>query len=335
MKKFRNSDSINSFSTLFLMIIFFVGFFLGSFIVYIYFNSQLREIKINSIRLGEDKLINPLIAVDIPENVGKDEYKDLKKKVESSIETLKNDGKIETASVYFKDSLQGDWFGININETYHPASLLKVSTLIAYYKATETDPNLLNKKVLLRLDKDYQEMESIKSSKKTFLGQEYSIDELIQYMIKYSDNNAGIFLSSIIDQDFLNEVFTDLGLDIPYERETTINPKSFAIFFRTLYNSTYLNRKMSEKALELLSSSEFDGGLKSGVSSTTIIAHKFGEYGKLNDKGVLEYRELHDCGMVYAKNPYLLCVMTRGEDINDMSNGISQISKIIFNAQEK
>ena len=60
------------------------------------------------------------------------------------------------------------------------------------------------------------------------------------------------------------------------------------------------------------------------------IAHKFGERG-IARVGKPEQKQLHDCGIVYyPKRPYLLCVMTRGEDFDKQARIIQDISKIVY-----
>jgi hypothetical protein len=43
------------------------------------------------------------------------------------------------------------------------------------------------------------------------------------------------------------------------------------------------------------------------------------------------FRELHDCGIVYLPdNPYLLCVMTKGNDFAKMEKIIEEISRLSY-----
>ena len=51
--------------------------------------------------------------------------------------------------VYVRNLNNGPWFGINENEAYSPASLMKVPVLMTYLRWAEIEPNLLNKKLFL------------------------------------------------------------------------------------------------------------------------------------------------------------------------------------------
>lgn len=72
---------------------------------------------------------------------------------------------------------------------------------------------------------------------------------------------------------------------------------------------------MSEKALT------------AGIPNNYEISHKFGERQYLSTGE----KQLHDCGIIYIpKKPYLLCVMTRGKNFDDLANTIKLISKTVF-----
>jgi beta-lactamase class A len=46
-------------------------------------------------------------------------------------------------SIYYRDFKNGPWILINGEETFTPASLLKVPIMIALYKLAETNPAIL------------------------------------------------------------------------------------------------------------------------------------------------------------------------------------------------
>jgi beta-lactamase class A len=98
-------------------------------------------------------------------------------------------------------------------------------------------------------------------------------------MIIYSDNSATNLLFNNIDHNALKDVFSDLGLKFDEQTATSdfISPKQFSLFFRILFNASYLNRSYSESALELLSQTTFKDGLEAGVPKNIEISHKFGE----------------------------------------------------------
>lgn len=301
------------------------GFFIGQ-----NFNNTSKTSFIESRHQGEYKYINPLLECDaasFSQNVALDH---LKKNTIDTIDKLKKTNKISLASVYYRDLNEGPWTGINEKEDFSPASLVKVPLMIAYFKAAETNPDIL--KQIIPVDPTYVNEQSIIPIVTLSPDQEYTVDELIARMIIYSDNQAYELLQKNIDNNIIVHTYTDLGIDItkaytdPYSN--FISVKSYAAFFRVLYNASYLNQQFSEKALNLLSQIKYADGLVKGINNPQIIvSHKFGErtYLETGEK------QLHDCGIVYVPdNPYLVCIMTRGNDFSKLSFSIAEISKTIY-----
>ena len=174
---------------------------------------------------------------------------------------------------------------------------------------------------------DVTSIQAIPPSHAIKAGESYTIEQLIEYMIKYSDNNAKQILLRMADPASLLEVTSDLGIPTPKAGEDyVISPKMYSLFFRVLYNATYLNRAFSERAVNLLLQADFADGLVAGVPIGTEVAHKFGEASTTID--TVTGFELHDCGVVYLPNhPYFLCVMTKGISVSDLEETIRSISQ--------
>lgn len=224
----------------------------------------------------------------------------------------------------------GPWVGINEDEKFSPASLIKVPLMITYFKAAESNPSLLKQTIIAT--PSATEKQSITPQISLTPNQSYTIEELIERMIIYSDNQAYDILGKYIDNQLLIKTFSDLGVDISQgftnPSGNILSVKSYATFFRVLFNASYLNKDMSEKALFLLSQVKYQDGIVLGINNPQIaVSHKFGER-NYEDTGE---KQLHDCGIVYfPQKPYLICVMTRGRDFSKLSSSISQISNLIY-----
>jgi beta-lactamase class A len=282
----------------------------------------------SEIREGGYKFINPLLECEFEEGIIGKEFIPFKPMVQEYIDKKIAQGKISYASVYFRDLNNGPWFGINEKEKFIPASLLKVPVMMAHYKFAELDPQHLSKKVFFNKKYEFPEkVQTIVPSKEIEVGKEYTIEELIERSIIYSDNQATVLLQEQIDNSFILDVYTRLGVSTDvFQSGGTLTAKEYATFFRILFNASYLNQTFSEKALELLSQSEFTDGLVAGVPVGTIVSHKFGESGSIK-----MYRQIHDCGIIYyANHPYLLCIMTRGEDLGELIKSIQETSRLVW-----
>lgn len=259
-------------------------------------------------------------------------------KVNNKVEGLEKEKAISLISLYYRDLNNGQWIGVNEKEDFYPASLLKVPTMIAFLKSVESNEEILNKRVLVKNSDELSVKQNITTGENIKTGEEYSLLEILDSMITRSDNTAAQVILDYTDPEYIKGVFSSVGVPfVDTKTEPIIRVKDYAGFFRVLYNSSYLNRKMSELALEILSVSEYKDGLVAGVPEGVTVAHKFGERALLDDSGKIipGQTQIHDCGVVYhTKSPYILCIMTRGSDISIQQNAIKELSRFIFEELE-
>lgn len=253
----------------------------------------------------------------------------LKVRLENLIKQKVKEQQAQNISVYFRDLNNGPWLSINGEEKFSPASLLKVPLMIAYFKLAETDPSILEKKIKVTKEYSGTISQNIPPAKLLEIDKEYSVEDLIERMIKYSDNLAANVLLMNMDEMELEKIYHDLGVEIPKtgQEENFMSIIDYSTFFRILYNASYLNTTMSEKALSIMAESDFIKGIKGRLPLGTAVSHKFGE------RVFNGQNQLHDCGIVYLeKKNYLICIMTRGNDFNLMEDVIADISRLVFDS---
>lgn len=279
------------------------------------------------------RFISPLLAVGRPDaGTPSPQYAKLAAAVKSYIGSREKSGLLDDASVYLINYTKEGSFALNENASYDPASLMKIAIMIAYFKREEKGQGSLQDRLT------YSSALSQALAGAAFdtpselkVGESYSVDTLINDMIIDSDNGAmNLLLAGIPDQS-MEEMYAELGIkgpeaNVPY----VISAKDYSLFFRILYNATYLTRADSEKALSILSQATFKDGLVAGLPRGTTVAHKFGEHVTPDSAGNPASFELHDCGIVYEHNDrYLLCVMTKGKTLSDLSDTIAGIAKMV------
>lgn len=298
--------------------------------------SGLKAITAKSHPLREEglpyKFIHPLLAYENAETTDP-EYAPLKQNLQQIIKDKVSSNDITTASVYFRDLSSSRWIGINADETYSPASLLKIAILVAYLKMSESGQVNLNTKYVYnsQIQIPYETPSALVS------GSSYSVKDLLNYVITKSDNGAKDILLANVSPQVLSSVYNSLQLQDPaINPNYVISAKNYSLFLRVLYNATYLGRDTSEMALELLSKAEYKDGLVAGVPANISIAHKFGEKVNQDSNGNVVGTELHDCGIVYTPHgDYILCVMTKGPDKQKLTDSIKAISQAIYTDFEK
>lgn len=277
---------------------------------------------------GQSKLINPLIdCYDLHHSTLRT-MMDLEDSINHYVQQTISTNKNSTISVYYRDLKNGPWIGINEDQPYSPASLLKVPYLIAALKQAEEDPSFLSKKITY-YPQEIMPQNITADCFSLKKDSSYTIEQLLNYMIIYSDNASKDIIVQNLWSDLYENVFYDLGIDInKYNAEDNfLSVKEYATYYRMLYKATYLNKKMSNLSLEILTKSKFNKGITAELPKGTIVAHKFGE------RSIAEtnLKQLHDCGIVYKENnPYLICIMAKGTNFIKLEKIIAHISAIIY-----
>ena len=235
-----------------------------------------------------------------------------------------------TISIYFEYFPTGSNISVNKDEKIWPASLIKIPVAMAVMKKTQNKIwKLSNELVILDDDKDNGYGVLYKEPTGTTL----SIQRLLEESLINSDNTAHFVLLRNLDAEELEDVYDHLGMDdiidalkrAPNKKaqeDNRMTAKNYSIFFRSLYNATYLDQEHSELFLSILSHAPRDL-LGQALTPSVPFVHKTGIR---TDDAVRA-----DSGIVYLPGrPYLLTVMitkkTKGE-LNDTE--VNQIFKDI------
>jgi beta-lactamase class A len=292
---------------------------------------------VQNTRLTSDsyKLIAPLIGTESPSALEIGRLESIHSSLQAYADQHKDE--VDSYSLYYRDLYSSQWFGINEDESYIPASLLKIALAISFLKQEEESP------VLAKTEKVYTQQiadinKSVKYLEPTALvvGQSYSTDELLKKMMVDSDNGAKDLIFSLLDKGYFYDLFRLIGAKEPSDpSKYTISAKEYAFFLRLLYNSTYLSEENSEKLLDIMAQSTFKDGLVAGVPADITVAHKYGTYTFADAQGNRTGVELHDCGIIYRDlHPYLLCMMTKGTNADKLASFVAGMSKTAYQAVE-
>lgn len=280
------------------------------------------------LRKPKENLIHPLLDCYAFSSSTIRAMKNMEDSIKAYINTEQLKKNAKQISVYYRSLNNGPWIGVNENEQYCPASLLKLPFLIAALKQEQNEPGFLDKKVeYYQAEKIYKR--NIGDTLYLQYGEYYTIYQLIEEMVIHSDNDAMLIVVNNIWSNVFEDVFYDLDIDInsyaPDDRY--ISPKIYASYYRILYNATYLNERLSNLALNILTKSTYKSGILAGLPPKIVSAHKYGERTYENQNEL----ELHDSAIVYdADQPYLLCIMTRGTDFKKLTKIISTLSAKIY-----
>lgn len=277
-------------------------------------------------------LLNPLIRCS-PNGTGvyMPEYEEFQLQLQDWIQQQQTAGLISEGAVYFRDLVGGPWFGVDEDATFTPASLFKLPLLIAILRVSQEIPELQQQQIIMSgaylglTNVEHPDAETLRP------GVPYTVDQLLEKMIVYSDNASADMLKNLLKSldtrgDALAIVYREMGM---YSAATNyvLTVNQYASLFRVLYNGRYLKPDLSQKALELLSRSAYTDALVAGVPHGTLVAHKFG----IRDIPGESIKQFHDCGIVYyPTRPYVLCVMTKSADVQQGIAFIREVSRRVY-----
>jgi len=204
-------------------------------------------------------------------------------------------------AIYFEYLPTGTTIGINEDRDFTAESLLKVPVVMAYFHSKEvnnitTDPMVQIQKKELNT--------SFGDLYKKGAGYSINLGDAVKLALQKSDNTASLILADHISQSDFDFVYA--GLDIPeaLDKNTPIiTAQEYVSILKALYFGSVLNNDDSEYILSLLTKTDFNNLIPSGVPSTIPVAHKIG----LVNKEIYE-----DCGIIYLpQRPYALCMVSK------------------------
>lgn len=284
------------------------------------------------VKAGGFQFISPLLDVELPEGYGiRHEPIPFKYKVVNFVNQQIKSGNVRDMSVYYRDLSDGPWFGINEKVEYNPASMMKVPIMVAWLKRAEKDPSVLRRKYTF-YEKNYSGPPQKLTPEQTLKsGVSYTVEELLRYMIQFSDNKAMKLLGAEMPYEEFNSIIEQMDVTSdPNTEHDAITVHGYSGFLRILYNASFLNREMSEMALQMLSYQEFPQGIAAGIPKGVRLASKYGEYWSQKHPGLFQ---LHEFGIVYhPKGPYILGILTRGYDGVKQAEIIRAVSELVYNS---
>lgn len=278
--------------------------------------------------IAQGKLTNPLLYCDQPEDSVSSAILPFKPVISDYI-NKNTSNQVDHISYYFRDMNSGYWITINEDTAFSPASLLKVPLYMSIAKLAEKDPSIWQRELIYKAGEVTANDQNYRPTVPPLLeNEQYTVRQLTDRMIMQSDNDAlqAVYYNMGTPDSELDNTVAGLFHLVRMRELTslddTITVGQYARFFRLLYNASFLSQSSSEEVLEKLSQADFKEGIRAGVPEGITVAQKFGE------RKTPDYRQLHDCGIVYhPKHPYMICIMTRGQDFDALEKVIADLSR--------
>jgi beta-lactamase class A len=263
------------------------------------------------------------------------ELKPFRYKVNALIQEKLARGAVSAVSVYFRDLNNGNWMGIGERDRFSPKNRLKMPLMMAYFKWAEVSPVVLRRSLTCTGEAgDSDDLAAVHPPPPLEPGRSYAVNDLIFRMMAHDDPSAYRLLLANIPARRLERVFRDLNVEYdPKNDEDPLSLRAAATFYRVLFNASYLSEEMSEKALRFLSRSTFRDGMASAIPASMEIASKAGKrnIAASGQSGEGMSLQLHEVGIIYhPERPFLLAIMVRGAEGNDLTLAIREITRLIY-----
>lgn len=215
----------------------------------------------------------------------------------------------------------GYYFGVNDKEIYTAASLIKLPVLAKLFRESEAGRINLETKYALK-DSDKINGSGNLSGKPA--GTVLTYRKLAEAMGKQSDNTAFGIIKRILGEERIRKEIQDLGMKNTNLEKNETSPEDIALFFQKLYKREVVSEKSTNEILGYLTDTIYENWLSAGVPKETKVSHKYGR----------EIHVVNDAGIVFAKKPYVVVIMTKGVVEREADEIFPTLSKIVYEGNE-
>ena len=230
---------------------------------------------------------------------------------------------------YYKDLVTGETFGHQQNEAYLAASVIKLPIFMAIMKWASEGKASLDERITVT-----QESKLPICGALTLFTDEPSVNirTLCRLMISLSDNTATNLLINRFGIPAYMEEFKSFGLKntalnrLLFQPELSaqgienyIVPEEMGMLLEQIYNHTFVNEDVSTEINDTLLLQQINHKIP-GVFGEGIVAHKTGEDENLSN----------DVGIVYAKNPFIVCFAGHDTNVYQFETLIREVSAELY-----
>src|SRR6478609_6105196 len=236
---------------------------------------------------------------------------------------------------------------IDPDGVFHAASTMKVPVMIELFKQAKAGTLKLDDPLPIRnqfhsiVDGSVYTLSDGDDSDKAIyaaVGTSMPLRQLCEAMITVSSNFAANLLIERLDATAVQKTVDGLGasgmrvlrgvedqkaFDKGLNNSTTA--RGLLTLFDRLAHGTAVDLVSDAAMVDILKRQQFNAGIPAGLPAGTAVAHKTGTITRIH----------HDAGIVYARRPYVLVVLTRGfpdEKASDLV--IAELSRLTFAATQ-
>ena len=219
-------------------------------------------------------------------------------------------------TMYYKNLAGGEEWQYRADEPVNAASVIKIPVMIEAFAQMKAGKLHAHERFVLH---EADRLPSCGALKTMHEGMELTAMDLVKLMIILSDNTATNMLVKRMGMEHVNARLEALGLErtrmrrLLFDRQAsaqglrnTVTAREIGSLLERLYRGEIVDAPSSEAMLAILKDQRLNGKIPFFLHAQDIAcAHKTGE-----DSTVT-----HDCGIVYAREPFVVCFCSEGVDV--------------------
>lgn len=231
--------------------------------------------------------------------------------------------------VYYKNLITGESFGMNEDQPFVAASVIKVPIMVEVFRQVTTGTLTLD--TLLPVHEE-DKVPSCGVLRMMHKGMSVTVEDLCNLMIVISDNTATNVLINTLGMETINAALQGMGLtttrvnrllfDVEARKRGLQNyfaPVEIGQLLEAMWAETLITPEASRQMIDILLNQQLNHKIPYFLRGVKI-AHKTGE-----DDGVT-----HDVGIIYAQQPFVLCLSSNDTNVVATEMGFREIARICF-----
>jgi beta-lactamase class A len=224
--------------------------------------------------------------------------------------------------VYFIDLVNIGEFGINDTDIYVAASTVKIP--INLYLFEKFQEGSINPDGTMIYNKSIDNEPGTGRIQNMKNGSKFTIRRLSELSIKESDNVATNMLIRLLGKQNYKDFMRSSGGTIVTDKNVSC-PKDMATYMKKVYEFEKSDKAFGDELINSLENTIFNDRIPKLLPKEVKVAHKIGNYWG-ESWGIA----LHDVGIVYGENDYILAVMSKNIKEAEGFDVIANISKKVY-----
>jgi len=240
-------------------------------------------------------------------------------KFEKEVEEIKNLTKNLKGAygVFVQDLASRESYGINQNQVFGAASLVKLPVLVALFKEVEAGNLDLETKYTLKTEDKRSGAGSLYYKP---AGTVYTYREMAELMGNQSDNTAFNVFKKILGGEKIQGVVNSLGMSQTNIVEFEPSHKDIGRLFYRLYKENILIRDHRDELLSFLTETAWEDRIPAGIPKEIKVSHKVG-----TEIGIIS-----DAGIVFAEKPFILVILSQGVLEKEAAEILPKIAETVY-----